>query len=379
MKQVLFIVFICVLLLLSYIFVVPLLLPKPTYVIGFPKEESNGRTEMLLYYGTKGVATATHRSNGITEFSQLVNENDRKHIVRRSITDDMVNKHFQPIGGTSENGKEFGTLRDSFYDVLANQEEAKQTVYPTVTVEKDKTITITSMLAEENISVTNVLSDYGKQTDDFFTVDIQQADEDAFLMSLYFSSARDEDVYHLFIAQDLSHIEVVDGESEPYSKAIESGILDAYVNILYKAELSDRFAAIYGLDGIYDLEKETVVFIDEDDVLSEDGRYVYLKGDHEVFEKGKQKIQKAEDYALGNKKYHSIYRMNFRQIAREFGLKTFGKTTEAKLIYFNEDYAMYTFSFEGILFGSGGNVNVIVDLQENPEDPTFYLFNFRIS
>lgn len=361
-------------------FIFPLFLPKPTYVIGFPEEESEGRTEMLLHYGTKHLATKTNRSAHETEFSQLINEEDNQYIVNRSITDQTVNEHFQPVFGMSENGKEFGDLRESFYDLLADQEEgANQHVYPTATIEKDNTLTITSMIEQENFDPANILADYGKETKDFYNIEIHQANEDAFLMSLYYHSVRDRDVYHLIITQDFSSIEVIDGELEPFSKAIESGELDHYADLLYKTEINDRFASIYGLNGIYDREKETVVFIDEDDVLSKDGKYVYLKGDHKSFGKGRQKIQTAEDYALGNKKYRSSFKMNFKQIAREFGLKTFGKTTDVKLIYFNEDYAMYTFSYEGILFGSGGNVNVIVDLQENPEDPTFYLFNFRIS
>ncbi len=181
------------------------------------------------------------------------------------------------------------------------------------------------------------------------------------------------------MTQDFSKVEVVNGEDKALAEHIASGILDEFSDVLFASTINERYATLRMLPAIYDKEDHVLVEIDASDQLSEDGQYVYLNGDESSFKKGKQQIQRTEDYLNGTKQNITSFKMNFRQIAKEYGLKAVSSTSIAKPIYFNGDYIMYTFSYNAILFGSAGNVNVIVDLQDNPENPTFYLFNFRIS
>ncbi len=66
-----------------------------------------------------------------------------------------------------------------------------------MSIEESGSITITSMKDERKFSVSELLSDFGKKNNDFFTLDVQHANEDAFLMNMSYSDSSVHDVYHL--------------------------------------------------------------------------------------------------------------------------------------------------------------------------------------
>src|SRR5699024_2455025 len=216
---------------------------------------------------------------------------------------------------------------------------------------------------------------YGKKNDDYFLLSVQKATPEAFVINFHFSNTR-KDVYHLFMTQDLSTIEVVSGEDAALEEWIASGVEDAFSDLLFTKEFGEHYSLLTFADAFYNHETEEIVHVDEDDRLSENGEYVYIDGNREHIKKGKQRLQPTGDYLKGNKKDIVTFPFNPKQMAKEYGLKGVGSNDGAKVAYFNEDYVMYNLHFAGFLFGAAGRFNVIVDLQDDPKKPTYYLFGF---
>lgn len=379
MKRFFLIICICLALLLIYVYIFPIFLPKPNYVIGFPEEKSEGRTELLLHRGIYNSYIITEKEQNEISLSHHVFDEDHQHVLYETILEDTINEHYEPIYGSKDNGKEFSELRTSFADQLSsNTDMAIQQGYPKVTVEREQAFTITTNSHEERFDIADVLGEYGRHGNELFTLDVQKANKDSFFLTISFSSSRVEDVYHLFMSQDFSTIEVVDGEIEPFAEQIASGKLDDFSDLIFQTDINDRYVMIRGLHEIYDRENKEIAPIHKSDLLSKDGKYVYINGDPSAFKKGKQRIQKTEDYLTGNKQYDRTFRMDFKQIAKEFGITGFPSANDPRPIYFNENYIMYSIPYKAVYIGSAGHVNVIVDLQDPSQKPTFYLFNFGL-
>ncbi|WP_210470955.1 hypothetical protein [Sporosarcina sp. 6E9] len=50
-----------------------------------------------------------------------------------------------------------------------------------------------------------------------------------------------------------------------------------------------------------------------------------------------------------------------------------------KINYFNKDYIVLSIKFDGIIVGEAGFTNVIIDLQDDKDNPTAYLVDMGIA
>ncbi|MGE8078338.1 hypothetical protein [Peribacillus loiseleuriae] len=132
---------------------------------------------------------------------------------------------------------------------------------------------------------------------------------------------------------------------------------------------------------ILDETTNTITEIKEHDLLSEDGQFVYLNGSvgelrGEDLPDGMQRIQTIENYAKGNDTYKAVFKLDYDAIAKKLDLKTNG-VSFANINYFNENYIVLGLNYTGIVVGTAGYTNVIVDLQDKKE-LTAYLVDLGI-
>src|SRR5699024_5637318 len=140
-----------------------------------------------------------------------------------------IDEHYEPIFGSEDNSKEFNELYTSFMNQFSsNTDIAIQQGYPKVTTEEKKAITITTDTHEERFDIVDLLGEYGRKGDEYFTLQVQKANKDSFFLSVSFSGSPVKDIYHLFMSQDFSTIEVVDGELKSFAEHIASGKLDDF-------------------------------------------------------------------------------------------------------------------------------------------------------
>ncbi|MBY7142362.1 hypothetical protein KFZ56_04480 [Virgibacillus sp. NKC19-3] len=179
------------------------------------------------------------------------------------------------------------------------------------------------------------------------------------------------DYYYVFALQDLSEMAIV-----PYAElgdAIEEEELILYYPILKKINgtlsMIDR--------KIIDTVKHQVRGVEKEHLLSEDSNYIYLGGDDSPLAEGIQRIQKVEDYIEGTEQTYAEFQLNYDEIADELGIDSVG-IGRSKIVYFNEDFIVLHLKYKGAITGSAGSTNVIIDLQEDKDNPTYYLVDLKL-
>src|SRR5699024_10842117 len=309
---------------LLYIFVVPLMQPRPTYVIGYPTDPSKGKTELLVDIGLGRLYTTLENTDSTRDVAEAISTNREASVTYGTSTDDEVEEYVRPFHGDQEYSDLFGEKRDNFHKNLEeNQQKSHEAGYPQIDVHEDHSFTISTLAEKETFYIGDLFADYGKKNDDYFLLSVQKATTEAFVINFSFSSTR-EDVYHLFMTQDLSTIEVVSGEDAALEEWIASGVEDAFSDLLFTKEFGENYSLLTFADAFYNHETEEIVHVDEDDRLSENGEYVYIDGNREHIKKGKQRLQPTGDYLKGNKKDIVTFPFNPKQMAKEYGLKGVG-------------------------------------------------------
>src|SRR5699024_2272201 len=233
MKKVFISVCAALVLFLLYIFVVPLMQPKPTYVIGFPADLSKGKTDFLVDLGLGSLYTTIEHTDSTREVAQAISTNREASVTYRTITDAEVEDYFRPFYGDKEYSEHFEEKRDAFFEYPEeNEQQANEKGYPMIEVGEDHSFTISTLEEKETFRIGDLFADYGKKNDDYFLLSVQKATPEAFVINFHFSNTR-KDVYHLFMTQDLSTIEVVSGEDAALEEWIASGVEDAFSDLLF--------------------------------------------------------------------------------------------------------------------------------------------------
>jgi len=155
--------------------------------------------------------------------------------------------------------------------------------------------------------------------------------------------------------------------------AIEQEELVPYYSLLEK--VNDSLSVIDYQ--VVDTKTHQLFTTKEDDIFSEDYKNVYLNGKVEPLNEGTQKIQKIENYFSGNDESDVEFELNYDEIDEELNLESAGIRL-ADIVFFNENFIILNLEFAGAFTGSAGSTNVIVDLQEDKDNPTYYLVDLRL-
>ncbi|UAC49374.1 hypothetical protein K6959_05870 [Bacillus aquiflavi] len=137
----------------------------------------------------------------------------------------------------------------------------------------------------------------------------------------------------LFIKQDLSRIVPTSTDPEAFNKTLASGELDEFHDLFSNVKSDHRFEKTFIYRFVYDRKDKQLKEIGEEDYLSEDGKYVYLNGAKGKLEDGIQRIQKIENYLAGNDTYEAEFKISFKKIAKEAGIKSAAGVGIAKKLF----------------------------------------------
>src|SRR5699024_6364258 len=124
----------------------------------------------------------------------------------------------------------------------------------------------------------------------------------------------------------------------------------------------------------------SMVTIKEDDLLSRDGKYVLLNGQDRVLPEDEEiTIQKTSDYLTERDEIYTSFKVDYKKLAKELGFKSSGSASIGKVVYFTEDILVLFVNFNAPIAGKAGQSNVIIDFQEDKENPTYYLVDLDIN
>lgn len=336
------------------------------YEKGFPSEDSPAFMEFMRIYLLNGNNELLKDNNTYIYSPENIDEN-LKRVEYIQVTEENLRSYYEPVLGAKDPQ---GTLKQ-----LNKVRELEKTLYQP----KDNQLTIKTAKNEKAFNLRELLEHNGIEGGSDYTVNIIEADEDHFVLTLEDSekSGQIAELYYLFADHNLSNITITQLKPEETQDIIDSGQLKPYYDTFKSIDDNGDYKLLFNGVDVLNTVTNKVTRIKKDDYLSNDGKYVYLDGDKKEIDDGEQRIQALENYIKGNDKYEAEFKISFEKIAKELGLKTSG-IGRAKTNYFNEDYIVLRLKYNGVVVGDAGSTNVIIDLQEDKRNPKAYLADLDI-
>ncbi|NPC94651.1 hypothetical protein HOO54_21080 [Bacillus sp. WMMC1349] len=350
-----------------------------TYKKGFPKEDNPGLTELMKHYlSEESTDQEIIRKDGSILFSTLGNQ--RKDVQYFEYTEDQLKQYYKPIltaedpKDTLDNLDESNRYEKSLYHSIKSKEKYN---LPAIKTMSNNRLEVKTKRKIKVLDLTDILGEYGIKKSDDLEIYLEAVNSKCFslvIQNLSYEGSKNLTM-QLFLTQDLKNIETTMLNKESLQETLSTGKLKDYYGLYPIVDKSGRYIF---LSNFFILDKKTnqLKEIKKGDYLSEDGKYVYLNGDKEEIQDGVQKIQTVDNYLKGNDEYEAQFKLDFENIAEEMDFKSSG-TSIAQTCYFNENYVVLRISYNGMIVGTAGAVNVLIDLK-NKKQPTAYLVDLGI-
>ncbi|GIO24153.1 hypothetical protein [Oceanobacillus sp. J11TS1] len=339
---------------------------KVTYQQGFPPENSPALTDFLqshiLGYGS---IFLFEEGDNFTYAIRNMNENENT-IKYFQYTSSEFNEYTKRIFSTENYASVLNELfngKKGLREAISHEEDER---LPVVTLEEGNVLSIKTSQNESSFSIPDNLE---KEIEGKLLMNIYRTNEEGFILELENENTGER--YYFFALHDLSEMDVF--QDTELADAAGQEQLVPYYPLLEK--INDSLSVI---DYQVINTKTNELFITkDDDVFSEDYKYVYINGKTEPIKEGTQKIQKVEDYISGNKEINAEFELNYDEIDKELNLESAGIRL-ADIAYFNENCIILSLEFAEAITGSAGSTNVIIDLQEDKNNPTYYLVDLGL-
>ncbi|MCY9215098.1 hypothetical protein [Bacillus haynesii] len=339
------------------------------YEKGLPKEDSPAFKEFMRYeLDLVREATLSYQDNTYT-----VIRSDKTGLRSYQYTDDELQDFYKPLLSAKKDLSH--KLRELRVTEFLSKEKLIQDRLghnlPEMTLEQKNVLKVKTTFGEKKIKIP-----VSADSKDIY-LDLYAVNKESMLIGIDdYTVDKDPKTYYLFLKQDLSKHHIV--RDKKLNKTIESGELKDYLSVFPKVTDDGSYRKLFD-KYIFEKKANKVREIKDADYLSEDGKYVYLNGAKDDISDGVQKIQTVENYLKGNDNYEAQFRFDFKKISKKLELKSSGHVSFAQIIYFNEDYVAVNILYNGIIVGTAGSFNVLIDLQKNKKQPTAYMVDLDIS
>ena len=151
--------------------------------------------------------------------------------------------------------------------------------------------------------------------------------------------------------------------TEQFAEFISDERFDTFAELFPRVEGEERYI-LSNRNELFDtVEEEFILF--REDLLSKDGKYVYIDGSGSTMttsklDEGEQYIQALGDYLAGKENYAAEFSLHYNSISKALKLLTGGSNYQ-EIIYFNDTLVVYRLSYRGVYIGTFGEVIVAVD------------------
>jgi len=151
--------------------------------------------------------------------------------------------------------------------------------------------------------------------------------------------------------------------TEQFAEFISDERFDTFAELFPRVEGEERYI-LSNKNELFDtVEEEFILF--REDLLSKDGKYVYIDGSGSTMttsklDEGEQYIQALGDYLAGKENYAAEFSLHYNSISKALKLLTGGSNYQ-EIIYFNDTLVVYRLSYRGVYIGTFGEVIVAVD------------------
>ncbi|OMI30743.1 hypothetical protein BTA31_01420 [Bacillus haynesii] len=345
------------------------------YKKGLPKEDSPAFGEFMRHE----LDLATDATLNYQDHIYTIMRSDKAGLRYYKYTDKELMDLYKPIFSAKKNPskKLYDLAQINFLEKRKINNELDENL-PEMTLDKKNFLKVKTTSGEKQFELPSA---NGKKV----YLALQEINKENMLIQVRMykklknGSLEGRQIYYLFLKRDFSKHEIV--KEEELNSSIESGRLKEYLSVFPKVTEDGSYRKLFDK---YTFEKKTnkVRKIKDTDILSKDGKYVYINGAKEkenfVISDGIQQIQTVDNYLKGNEKYEAQFKIDFKQIAKEMDFNA-GDARIANIQYFNENYVVLFISYHGKMIGTAGSLNVLIDLQKNKKQPTAYLVDLGIS
>ncbi|MEI3614238.1 hypothetical protein [Pseudogracilibacillus sp. SO30301A] len=350
-----------------------------TYRIGFPEEISPALMEFLISYSTP-MYTDLFKDGDKYIYSKFNIKKTPEEIEYYTNTEEQAIKYFTPLINTDNPKNTFIDLTKKFEaEMLKTKENELVHFYPEAILEDNNTITIQTIEGEKSINLVEELAAFDLQQTDELVVSIPAANEQSFFLKINNAHAEEVNQYiYVYMNQDFTNYTAVSGNIELFNESINKGKLDSFKELVFETELNDQYTVLTDRNRVVDKKNKIIHRLNgETGFPSQDGKYIILQGKDEPLAEGVHRIQRTEDYLEENEQYYAEFELNYEEISNELDFKSVGIGL-ADIVYFNEDFVILYLNFKAAITGTAGSTNVIVDFQEDRENPTIYLVDLGL-
>ncbi|MDY0405167.1 hypothetical protein P5G51_006905 [Virgibacillus sp. 179-BFC.A HS] len=353
---------------------------KVKYEKGFPTSESPALSEFLRGELAGGSYRLLLRENEEQIYTDHQTDN---RIVYYIISDDKMEDFYKSLLHSKNTADTLEDMHktDKFTSNLTKLNDSKRYHLPLVELKKNNYMYIRTDKNETTLNLPDLLKKFDVKPNDDIYFSITHIKKDHFIIELVNANQDTEinKVIAIFVKQDLKKIVAASTVPKEFNNTLGNGELDGFSNLFTNSSNKRRYDMAFirhGQYSIYDSKSNKLISIEKQDYLSKDGKYVYLGGNQGELEDGIQRIQTIENYLAGNDNYEREFKLSFKKIAKELKLKTSGIST-ATINYFNKDFVVLHLNYNGVLVGTAGATNVIVDLQDK-DNPTAYIVDLGL-
>ncbi|MDY0405169.1 hypothetical protein P5G51_006915 [Virgibacillus sp. 179-BFC.A HS] len=138
-------------------------------------------------------------------------------------------------------------------------------------------------------------------TKEAFSVDIDNTGNDG-----------KDDSVRIYMNKDLSHVVATSTYYKHFIKNVKSGKLDDFKGLIFHHNSNKRYLSFKDGYGSFDTKENKYFRVKETDLLSNNGKYVYIDGDEGDLKDGVQRIQTIENYLVGNDQYEKEFKLSFK-------------------------------------------------------------------
>lgn len=344
------------------------------YQVGFPEEDSPALDKMMRHYLLeKPKVLIEEEEYSIIPLGEVNEENKELHYGQ--INTEKLRNYYGRMRNTDQASyTQMNDLMESA-DLLYEQLDSPLDYHlPELSLEGSILELLTNH-GEHQYPLQDLLEGQSIEWEGDFSILVNSVTEDLVYLQIFSPEEGNHDLLHMFFKQDFSaeHLLVHDD----FEDFLLSDQYDTYKPLFKDFDEGIRFVDVQSDTILMDSEKREIIRGGYYDLLSEEGKYVFLYGASSSFDSGRHRIQRTTDYLEQADKDYAKFHLSFRNVKRKLDWPSFGSLS-GKIVYFAEDMLVLNVEYESWFSNEIHKTNVIIDLQGNQGKPSFYIVNLGI-
>jgi len=328
------------------------------YKIGFPERLSSGlRGFLLASFEASGELVKETEDSYI--YSHIDIREEQRKVWYSQIKKREFDQYVVPLFQTNQPKNEFNNLLTA-EKLLTDKINTLDYDLPEITLNRDQSMDVRTSKGSRSFHLAEMLKEDGIKSGDELSVKVILVNKQEFLLCIKNMAAEKEPYTWLFMKQDFSKVLAVDASNSKYEAAVLSGELDAFKDLVYEP-LNKQFSLLKNSYGVMNRDSGQIQHVKSTDLVSRDGKYVYLKGKQPLLTEDTHHIQKRADYVAGNRKDAKTFTLDYKKIASKLGFSKSPNIHRAEIKYFSDDFVVLSLSYKSYI-ADAGRTNVLIDL-----------------